>query len=94
MKYEPEFIKEKVRTYILQSVHADSNKIKDSSLIFKEGFLDSMGFILLITFLEAEFKIKTNDSDLIEENFESIKAITEFVDKKSANQSCAGLPVL
>jgi acyl carrier protein len=83
MKFEPEVVKEKVKTYILQSVHTDSNKIKDTSLIFKEGFLDSMGFIVLITFLEDEFKIKTNDSDLIEENFESINAITDFVGRKS-----------
>lgn len=85
MKFEPEVVKEKVKTYILQSVHTDSSKIKDSSLIFKEGFLDSMGFIVLITFLEDEFKIKTNDSDLVEENFESINAITDFVGRKSDN---------
>jgi acyl carrier protein len=85
MKSEPEVIKEKVRSYIYQSVHVDNNKIKDSSLIFKEGFLDSMGFIILITFLEEEFKIKTKDSDLVEENFESINAITDFVARKSEN---------
>jgi acyl carrier protein len=84
MKFNSSEIKEKVRSYINQSVHVDNDKIKDSSLIFKEGFLDSMGFIVLITFLEEEFKIKTNDSDLIEENFESINAITDFVEKKSA----------
>ena len=82
MKIEPEVVRDKVRTYIRQSVHVDSNKIKDSSLIFKEGFIDSMGFMLLITFLEDEFKIRTNDSDLLEENFESIDAITEFVGRK------------
>jgi acyl carrier protein len=41
-----------------------------------------MGFIALITFLEEEFSIKTNDSDLIEENFESIDAISMFVSRK------------
>ena len=85
MNIETTFTKEKVTAYIKQSVHVDKEKIKDTSLIFKEGFLDSMGFIVLITFLEDEFKIKTNDSDLIEENFESINAITEFVIKKSGS---------
>lgn len=83
MKNDPVVVKEKVRSYIIQSVHVDSNKIKDSSLIFKEGFLDSMGFIVLISFLEEEFKIRTSDSDLIEENFESINAISDFVVGKS-----------
>jgi len=74
---------EKIRNYIVQTSHADANKIKDESLIFKEGFFDSMGFIMLITFLEEEFGIKTVDSDLIEENFESINAISEFIQRKS-----------
>ena len=77
--------KEKIRNYIVQTSHADANKIKDESLIFKEGFFDSMGFIMLITFLEEEFGIKTVDSDLIEENFESINTISEFIQRKSLN---------
>lgn len=77
--------KEKIRNYIVQTSHADVNKIKDESLIFKEGFFDSMGFIMLITFLEEEFGIKTVDADLIEENFESVNAISEFIGRKSQN---------
>ena len=78
-------VKEKIRNYIVQTSHADANKIKDESLIFKEGFFDSMGFIMLITYLEEEFGIKTVDSDLIEENFESVNAISEFIQRKSQN---------
>lgn len=77
--------KEKIRNYIVQSSHADAQKIKDESLIFKEGFFDSMGFIMLITYLEEEFGIKTVDSDLVEENFESVNAISEFIQRKSQN---------
>jgi acyl carrier protein len=75
-------IREKVRTYVLQAVYVDKEKIKDDSLIFKEGYFDSMGFMVLITYIEEEFGIKTNDADLLEENFESINAITEFIIRK------------
>ena len=75
---------EKIKNYIVQTSHADADKVKNESLIFKEGFFDSMGFIMLITFLEEEFGIKTVDSDLIEENFESINAITEFIQRKAS----------
>ena len=85
-------IKNTVRLYIKQKVHVEADKVKDDSLIFKEGFLDSMGFIVLITFLEEEFKIRTYDSDLIEENFESINAITDFVAKKSGIPKCVESP--
>jgi len=76
-------IKSSVESYILNAVHVDKEKIKDDSLIFKEGYFDSMGFIMLITFIEEEFGIKTGDADLIEENFESINAITDFIDRKT-----------
>jgi acyl carrier protein len=75
-------IKEKVKNYVVQAASVDSEKIKENSLIFKEGYFDSMGFMVLISFLEEEFGIKTNDSDLLEENFESIDAISEFVIRK------------
>ena len=76
-------IKKKINEYVLQHTFAEKDKIQDDSLIFKEGYFDSMGFIMLITFIEDEFGLHTIDTDLIEENFESINAITEFVIRKS-----------
>jgi acyl carrier protein len=78
-------IKEKVKEYIRQATFVENDKIKDESLIFKEGYFDSMGFVVLITYLEENFGIKTSDSDLIEENFESINAITDFIIRKNSN---------
>ncbi len=78
-------IREKVKEYIQQTTFVDKEKIKNESLIFKEGYFDSMGFVVLITYLEENFGIKTTDSDLIEENFESINAITDFIVRKSSN---------
>jgi len=82
-------IQDKVKNYIHQAVHVDGEKIRDNSLIFKEGYLDSMGFIMLITFIEEEFKIKTSDEDLVEENFGSINAITEYISHKTELSRCA-----
>ena len=77
-------IKTKVKEYIQQATFVEKDKIKDDSLIFKEGYFDSMGFVVLITYLEENFGIKTTDSNLVEENFESINAITDFVIRKNA----------
>jgi acyl carrier protein len=84
MTTDVDAMREKIKNYIVQTSHADADKVKNESRIFKEGFFDSMGFIMLITFLEEEFGIKTVDSDLIEENFESINAITEFIQRKAS----------
>lgn len=75
-------IKLKINQYILQQTFAEKDKIQNDTLIFKEGFFDSMGFIMLITFIEEEFDIKTSDADLIEENFESVNAITSYILRK------------
>jgi acyl carrier protein len=86
MEQEVLTIKQKVNEYVLQHTFAEKHKIQDDSLIFKEGYFDSMGFIMLITFIEEEFALKTSDSDLIEENFESINAITSYILRKKTKQ--------
>jgi acyl carrier protein len=85
MKSDLTEVKEKVTAYIHQAVYVEKDKVKDDSLVFKEGFIDSMGFMTLITYLEGEFGIRTGDADLLEENFESINAISDFVMKKLMN---------
>lgn len=85
MAHEVSEIKEKVKAYILQATSAGKDAIKDETLIFKEGYFDSMGFVMMITFLEEQFGTRTSDADLVEDNFESINAITEFVIRKTQN---------
>jgi acyl carrier protein len=79
---EIDTVKNKVAEHIVSSSFNDKTKIEEDTMIFKEGILDSMGLMTLITFLEEEFGIATQDTDLVEENFESIKAITNFVSQK------------
>lgn len=76
------FTKEKIRSYIVKSSYLSDDLVKDETLIFMQGILDSMGFINLINFLEDSFSLKVNDSDLVESNFESVNAIADFVYRK------------
>lgn len=77
-------IKNKIRDYIVEASYMEPEEIKDDALIFVEGIFDSMGFILLISFIEETFSLKAKDSELLEDNFESINAITRFVQRKLA----------
>ena len=79
-----EDIKKGVFQYVYDNAFTSKENITDDVLIFKNGFLDSMGLVMLITYLEDTFKIQTADADMVEENFESINAITAFVEKKKA----------
>jgi len=75
-------IKGKIQNYVAQTAYAGSEIIVDNTLLFKEGYFDSMGFIMLLSFIDEEFGVKVNDDELLEENFESISAISDFIARK------------
>ena len=68
-------IKNKIRQYVIETTYASPDQVKDDSLIFVEGIFDSMGFVMLINFIEETFGFKAKDSELLEDNFESIDAM-------------------
>jgi len=70
--------------YIRKNTLIDHNALTNKTLLFRDGIFDSMGFVLLIDFLEDKYCIKTNDDDLIEDNFESVNAIKNFILKKKS----------
>lgn len=71
-----------IRNYIIEASSCDKEKITNETLIFEQGLLDSMGLLFLVQFLDDEFKVVTNDQELIKENFESINAIVSFLNGK------------
>ena len=75
-------IKDIIRDFIIETTYTPADKVKNDTLIFVQGIFDSMGFISLINFIEEKFAIKAEDSELLEENFESIDAISNFVKRK------------
>ncbi|MCC7400727.1 MAG: acyl carrier protein [Chitinophagaceae bacterium] len=75
-------IKNKIRKYIVDETYASPDQVKDDSKIFEEGLFDSMGFILLINFIEENFSIKAKDSELLDTNFESLNAMADYITKK------------
>ena len=75
-------VKEGVKKYVLEASLSDVKDLKDDTLIFEEGLLDSMGLLFLIEFLNEEFKVEVNDDELNPKNFESIDSIESFVINK------------
>jgi acyl carrier protein len=75
-------ISEKIRQFIIETTFSPSDQLKNDTLIFVQGIFDSMGFISLYNYIEETFAIKVDDNELVEENFESINAITDFVVRK------------
>lgn len=75
-------IKDQLKGFISETAFVPVEKIKDDTLIFVEGIFDSMGFLSLINYIEDVFKVKAQDSELLEANFESVNAIANFVKSK------------
>ncbi|VAW24172.1 hypothetical protein MNBD_BACTEROID01-1594 [hydrothermal vent metagenome] len=75
-------IKEEVRKFIIETTFAPAEQVKNDTLIFEQGIFDSMGFISLIVFIENTFNLNPKDSELLEENFKSVNAIANFIERK------------
>jgi len=75
-------MKEQIREFVCKTTFSDPQKIDDDTLLFDEGIFDSMGLLNLISFLEENFGIKVDDSELDAANFGSIEAITSFLQRK------------
>lgn len=46
------------------------------------GFVDSMGFVRIITFLEEEYDITIPPTDMLIEHFVTIEAMNNYVSKR------------
>jgi acyl carrier protein len=57
-------------------------ELKDSDDIFALGFVNSLFAMQLVTWLEKEFAFTIRDEDLDIRNFNSINAISAFVERK------------
>ncbi|HEY4271547.1 MAG TPA: acyl carrier protein [Candidatus Udaeobacter sp.] len=55
----------------------------DQPLLDSEGgVIDSMSLWPLIVFVEERFDIKVEDTDIMQENFRTLRALTKFIESK------------
>lgn len=77
-------MKEKIKNFIAETTFTDVDSFDDDTLIFDEGIFDSMGLLGLINFLESEFGVVAEDTDLQEENFGSVQRIATYIERKKS----------
>jgi len=74
---------EKVRDYIVRTfLFGDGSKLGDETSFLENSILDSTGMLELICFVEQEFGISIDPAELIPDNLDSIRKVTEFVERK------------
>jgi acyl carrier protein len=81
-------IENAIRNYIYERYPAVRAKgLGDEDTL--TGVLDSLAVLGLVGFIEPEFSIQLNPSDLTDENFESIASIARLVGKLKGQASAA-----
>jgi acyl carrier protein len=61
----------------------------DEDLI-KRGIVDSLGVQQLVDFCESRYGIRVSDSDLVPTNFQTLRQLANYVERKQAEASSSG----
>ncbi len=75
-------IKRRVQTFLGSRIK--DHHLRDDEDFFAAGFVDSMFAMQLVLFLEKEFSISIEGSEMRLDNFNTVNAITEMVSRKAA----------
>ncbi len=75
--------RDKIRAFIVENfLFGSENGLTDNTSFLDEGIIDSTGILELVNYLEEEFGIAVEDEELIPENLDSIKNVTEYLERK------------
>lgn len=55
--------------------------IDDDLDLIENGVLDSLAIMALAGFIEQEFNVTVESDDIVPENFRSVKAIAQYIEK-------------
>jgi len=81
-------VEQEIGRYIIDNILFQNVNNLDENISFQEsGILDSMGFLELITFIEAKFAIKIHDTELTPDNFDTLLKMSSFVEEKLKEKS-------
>lgn len=70
-----------VRKYLDSAVGPVMSGISNDARLLDDGVIDSFAVLDLMDFLEHQFEIKFEDKDVTQENFQSVVAITQLIEK-------------
>jgi acyl carrier protein len=77
-------VEQTVRDFLGNELGKDGAALGRDESLLETGTIDSMGVLQLVGFLESTYGIKVEDDDLMPENFDTIAAITSFVERRQA----------
>jgi len=84
-------VREKIRRFVLDGFMfgCPPEQLDDGASLLETGIVDSTGVMELVAFLEEEFNVTVEDSELVPENLDSVNAVCELLGSKGVAQSMA-----
>ena len=87
-------IENRIREFIVKNLYyTEGTTLTDDASFLAEGVIDSMGAMELVAFVEGEFKIKVEMSEVVVKNFDSISKPASFVRRKLGIAEAEPLPI-
>ena len=81
--HSAEAIRGRVREFILSSFYVpDADSLSDDTSLLETGVVDSTGVLEVLAFLEKDFGLQVDDSEVTPENLDSIGRLAAFVRRK------------
>ena len=89
LDYDEKKIVDIIRKFIINNFILSNHKenIDANKSLYENGIVDSTGVLEIVDFLEETFDIKIEDDELIPDNLDSIRKMSEFVQRKIDNAS-------
>ena len=73
-------VKEAIKVFLSKFVNV--NEIEDTDNIFEKGLVNSLFAMNLVAFIEKEFDISIDNTELDLDNFKDIKSIVALIENK------------
>lgn len=88
-------VEHEIRTFLAEnfSLGHDSTKIThlpSTQSLTERGFIDSVGIVEVLTFLENQYQIQISDDETVPENIDTIDNMVRFIEMKRSGLEASG----
>ncbi len=76
-------VEQEIRTFLTENFSlGQTTRVPSDRSLTERGFMDSVGIVELLTFLETQYEIQISDEETVPENIDTIDNIVRFVTTK------------
>ncbi len=78
-------MQDKVRQFIIENFLFDAGNeaLGDDDSFLDLGIIDSTGILEVVNWIQEEFGIEVDDTELVPENLDSVNSLSTFIQRKT-----------